>query len=1215
VAQPLLRAAFWFCASNLLAAALAAQCTNPTPVLTNQTVSSGSANYRDNNALDTNAIINGSASLAFVAGHCIDLQTGFHATAGTAATTFHAWVDTAPSALSVSPPSSPPGGGPLTQAFTWTVSSPSGYGYLSNLQALFNTSIFTQNACLIAYNPNLLFVKDRSGTNWSSGIVPGSSATTGNFNSNCTINGAGSSVSHPSATQLAVTVSVTFQTAFAGTWTNYLIAYDQAGLDSAWQPVGTWTVPAPQQYYLTTTANPAAGGTISPPSGWHNPGEVVTLSATPNSGYQFVGFTGPPLSGTPPQNLTMNGPAAVTANFSLTPVTITVNTSPGGLQVTADGVVCSAAPCAYQWNPGSTHNIGVNTTTQPGSTGTQYVYSSWSDSGAQTRSITVPSAAYTYTAAFTTQYLLTTNVNCPFNSGQPTGSISPPSGGWFSLGSQAPVTGAATQQGFAFAYFTGALQGTTASQTLTMTGPATVTATIVQPYFVYNPLQPITLAVGQTQPVTVTMSPYYGFDPATEIQTSVTNGPINPGLNAYFLNGGLGQVSSALTLQITANAQSQSGMPYLVQFTGTSGTGGTAPQIQITGYIYVTVTPGNPSFTMNNIASQALAPGQSINGIPISATSHFNSQVNFSYTETGNTSNGILVSFATTSNLNALMSITATSTALPGLYQITVTGTSSGTSGPITAKTVMWVTVTLAGSAPDFYLSPLPGLTIFPGGDGSVTETLTAANQFNFPSTPVGFTWTVPAGWPQPVLTENPTTTGSTTITVSPSADAQPGAYTLSFTASGGGASHSGTLMVTVLDTHPPRQPDTRAADVPTYSGSGLNYQVIRQDGNHVKLYAETVPTGQYPACVVPYIATWLYRDSTLINSSPNAASLPGVSATYGWSVTLEASGPGLYSMTAYHSAYNTCLGQWMPCAAGCTNGLGYSYSPPLTVARPARPDYAPLYMTSLWYLGPGIVSDGFYTARTAFIPGAPNGAPESPVFFVTAGGDKLSLSCTNCARPLATAKASSAGCSVYDVVVKTGYGSSALGYFFSDAFFIFINRPWNTVAASDQADPATGWCGGDNGPWVRSCPRGNGWETRINYQVSSMCLLDQPMSDYDVNEQFSGTFVPDYSGDNWGAGPPHPVSVPPGDTQWFDGIFVYITDSSPGDPAYCSAGVLCVPQFSNPGVGTHTLVDHISQSWFIGSLAAGSGARIQTDTLQRYTDSGWHTDIVTPKP
>ena len=131
------------------------------------------------------------------------------------------------------------------------------------------------------------------------------------------------------------------------------------------------------------------------------------MTATANSGYTFGGFTGAPLSGTPPQNLTVSAPAAVTANFSQALVPITVTTSPGGLQVTADGAVCATAPCVYQWIPGSVHNIGVSTTTQSGSTGTQYVYSSWSDSGIQTHPITVPSGASTYTAAFTTQYLRT----------------------------------------------------------------------------------------------------------------------------------------------------------------------------------------------------------------------------------------------------------------------------------------------------------------------------------------------------------------------------------------------------------------------------------------------------------------------------------------------------------------------------------------------------------------------------------------------------------------------------------------------------------------------------------------------------------------------------------------------------------------------------------------------------------------------------------------
>jgi hypothetical protein len=214
VAKVLVRPALWFCACNLLAAALAAQCSNPTQV-PNQTDTSGTYNYSDNNALSASSVVvSGSASMTLVAGNCIQLLPGFHATAGTAATTFHAWVETAPTAVSVSPAN----GSGLSQPFTWTVSSPSGYGNLSDVYALFNTSVSGANACYIHYNrvSNLLFVADSSGSNWSSGIVPGSSSTTGTFSPNCTINGTGSSA-NPSGNQLALTTSVTFQTTFSGT--------------------------------------------------------------------------------------------------------------------------------------------------------------------------------------------------------------------------------------------------------------------------------------------------------------------------------------------------------------------------------------------------------------------------------------------------------------------------------------------------------------------------------------------------------------------------------------------------------------------------------------------------------------------------------------------------------------------------------------------------------------------------------------------------------------------------------------------------------------------------------------------------------------------------------------------------------------------------------------------------------------------------------------
>lgn len=69
-------------------------------------------------------------------------------------------------------------------------------------------------------------------------------------------------------------------------------------------------------YQLTTSASPAAGGTLSPPSGGYSAGSVLTVTATPNPGYVFANFSGA-LTGTQnPQNLTLNQSAQVVANFT-----------------------------------------------------------------------------------------------------------------------------------------------------------------------------------------------------------------------------------------------------------------------------------------------------------------------------------------------------------------------------------------------------------------------------------------------------------------------------------------------------------------------------------------------------------------------------------------------------------------------------------------------------------------------------------------------------------------------------------------------------------------------------------------------------------------------------------------------------------------------------------------------------------------------------------
>jgi hypothetical protein len=159
----------------------------------------------------------------------------------------------------------------------------------------------------------------------------------------------------------------------------------------------TYTASFTTQYYLTTGISPPGTGTISPASGWHNAAAAVTISAAAGAGYQFSGFTGALTGTATPQNLLMNEPKSVTANFSGIP-TITITTNPPGLQITVDSVTLTA-PQSFQWTPGSSHTIGV--TTFQGSGGARHVFSGWSDNGSARHVVAAPSSSVTYTANFT----------------------------------------------------------------------------------------------------------------------------------------------------------------------------------------------------------------------------------------------------------------------------------------------------------------------------------------------------------------------------------------------------------------------------------------------------------------------------------------------------------------------------------------------------------------------------------------------------------------------------------------------------------------------------------------------------------------------------------------------------------------------------------------------------------------------------------------------
>ena len=149
--------------------------------------------------------------------------------------------------------------------------------------------------------------------------------------------------------------------------------------------------------------------------------------------------------------------------------TVTLNTVPSGLTVSLSGN-SGPSPLSGQFSVGSTLPIGTSSP-QTGPTGTRYVFSNWSDSGAITHNITVPSTNTTYTANFTTQFQLTTAVN-PAGGG----TVTPASGTYFNANSIVNLTATAAS-GYMFTSWTGSVANpTSAATTITMSGPQSVTA-------------------------------------------------------------------------------------------------------------------------------------------------------------------------------------------------------------------------------------------------------------------------------------------------------------------------------------------------------------------------------------------------------------------------------------------------------------------------------------------------------------------------------------------------------------------------------------------------------------------------------------------------------------------------------------------------------------------------------------------------------------------
>jgi len=94
-------------------------------------------------------------------------------------------------------------------------------------------------------------------------------------------------------------------------------------------------IPIPQRTLTTNATNGTISTNPNPVNGTYANGTVVTLSATPNPGYRFDGWSGDLTDTTSPSTITMNANKSVTAMFSIIPsYTLTVIGTNGSVSVT-----------------------------------------------------------------------------------------------------------------------------------------------------------------------------------------------------------------------------------------------------------------------------------------------------------------------------------------------------------------------------------------------------------------------------------------------------------------------------------------------------------------------------------------------------------------------------------------------------------------------------------------------------------------------------------------------------------------------------------------------------------------------------------------------------------------------------------------------------------------------------------------------------------------
>ncbi|HYW41763.1 MAG TPA: hypothetical protein VE959_02825 [Bryobacteraceae bacterium] len=212
----------------------------------------------------------------------------------------------------------PESGNALSQTFTFSFTAPSGFPNLGVLDILINNAVDGRHACYLAFAlpasdacpvSQCLFLVDDAGD--SGGPFAGSTRLgAGNVqNSQCAVTGPGSYITGAGNT-VALTLPLAFTPAFAGNQLISMAARDNAGNNSGWQPMGTWSVPGqpppgPEALGVSpahsTAATQSFTFTFSDPNGFQDisVADILINTALDGRGACYVAFVpSGPSSGT-----------------------------------------------------------------------------------------------------------------------------------------------------------------------------------------------------------------------------------------------------------------------------------------------------------------------------------------------------------------------------------------------------------------------------------------------------------------------------------------------------------------------------------------------------------------------------------------------------------------------------------------------------------------------------------------------------------------------------------------------------------------------------------------------------------------------------------------------------------------------------------------------------------------------------------------------------